>query len=375
MDYVKKYSRILLNIWIPLMLWILACILIPKLLSFFMPFVIGWLLAMMANPLVRMMEKHIKLTRKYGSVVITVAALALVITLIYLVIIKLAGELSGFISDFPRIYGTVSADVKEAWSQIEHLFEFLPQKLQDSLTQFTENLGSMVTALVQDFAMPTVEVAGNVAKKIPNALVYFIITILSSYFFLAEREVILEFIKKHMPKAVHDYMGYFKKDVKHLIGGYFAAQFKIMFVVAVVLAVGFFILQVDYAALLAVLVAILDFLPIFGTGTVLIPWAVLKVLSGEYAFAAGLALLYVATQVVRQLIQPKIVGDTMGIPPLMTLFLLFLGFKFKGIAGMILAVPVGLVVINLCKYGAFDSIIVNVKILIHDIQEFRKQKE
>ena len=153
------------------------------------------------------------------------------------------------------------------------------------------------------------------------------------------------------------------------------AQFRIMFVVAAILAAGFLILQIPYSLLLAVLIALLDFLPVFGTGTVLIPWAVIKLLTGEYYLAAGMGLLYVLTQVVRQAIQPKIVGDSMGLSPLTTLFLLYIGFKVSGLGGMILAVPIGLVFFNLYKYGIYDSMIDNLKIFIHDIQEFRKKRE
>ena len=143
---------------------------------------------------------------------------------------------------------------------------------------------------------------------------------------------------------------------------------------ALILAVGVVVLGVKWGLLLAVLIAILDFLPLFGTGTALFPWALVKALSGEWAFAAGLILLYILTQVVRQIIQPKIVGDTMGLPPLSTLFLLYLGFKLHGISGMILAVPAGLVVVNLYQYGAFDSLIRNVKLLIQEVNRFRKEE-
>ena len=145
-----------------------------------------------------------------------------------------------------------------------------------------------------------------------------------------------------------------------------------MFVVAAILAAGLMILGVKYSLVLAVLIAVLDFLPIFGTGTVLLPWAVVKLFSAEYPYAAGLILIYITTQVVRQIIQPKIVGDSMGLPPLITLFLLYMGYKVKGIAGMILAVPIGLIFINFFKYGAFDSMIENTKMLIKEVDKFRK---
>lgn len=372
MEAVKKYTKIILNILIPLAgIW-LVCIWGPKLLRFFLPFVIGWILAMIANPLVRFLESRLKIVRKHGSAIIVVLVLAGIIGILYLLISKLVIEMIGFTKNLPVLYETVTIEVKNAMQNFEHLFLRLPADVQNTINRFSENIGEYMGILVQKLASPTVTVAGNVAKGIPGALVNSIITILSSYFFIAERDKILEFWKNHAPESGSKYLSFLKKDIRHLIGGYFLAQFRIMFIVGTVLAAGFLILGVDYALLLAVLIAVLDFLPLFGTGTALIPWSLVKLLSGEYAFAAGLALIYVLTQVLRQIIQPKIVGDTMGLPPLLTLFFLYIGFKFNGISGMILAVPLGMVALNLYEYGMFDSMIENIRILIHDINEFRK---
>ena len=159
------------------------------------------------------------------------------------------------------------------------------------------------------------------------------------------------------------------KDARTLIGGFFLAQFKIMFVIAIVLVIGMLILGVPYGIFLGIGIAILDFLPMFGTGTALIPWAVVKLFTGEYGYAVGLIVLYVLTQGIRQVIQPKIVGDSMGLPPLATLFFLYLGFKFRGIAGMIIAVPIGILFIRFYEYGAFDGLIRNVKLLAEEIRK------
>ena len=107
----------------------------------------------------------------------------------------------------------------------------------------------------------------------------------------------------------------------------------------------------------------------FGTGTALIHWAVVRLFTGEYGYALSLVILYVLTQGIRQVIQPKIVGDSMGLPPLATLFFLYLGFKFRGIAGMIIAVPVGILFIRFYGYGAFDGLIRNVKLLSEEIRK------
>ena len=371
MEGVKKYLRIILNIIIPLTGLYLVCVWGPRVLGFFIPFVIGWMIALIANPLVRFLEKRLKIVRKHGSMLIIAGVLALIISLLYFVLGKAYVEIREFIGDLPALYDSAAAEIRGAVQNGNRMFEFLPDEFRTAVMQFTENIGTYVGDLVSKAAAPTVEIAGNVAKGIPNVLVNTVITILSSYLFIAEQDKILAWMRRYAPKFVLRYAEYLKKDARGVIGGYFLAQFRIMFVVAGILAVGFLFLKVKYGLLLAVLISLLDFLPVFGTGTALFPWAAVKLFTGEYTYAAGLLILYVVTQVSRQLIQPKIVGDSMGLLPLLTLFLLYLGFKVKGIAGMILAVPIGLIFINFYKYGAFDSLIKNVKLLIRELNAFR----
>ncbi|HIX24379.1 MAG TPA: sporulation integral membrane protein YtvI [Candidatus Lachnoclostridium avicola] len=375
MESVKKYVRILLNIVIPVAEILLVLYLGPKLLRFFLPFVIGWILAMIANPLVQFLEKRLKLVRRHSSMIIVIAVLAGLIGLIYLVASRLITEGISFAQDLPAIIEGVAEEVRQAMGRFEGLFLRLPEEVRNTIYQTTENVDDYVGMIIQRLTPTTVSAAGSVAKSIPNILVYSVVTVLSSYFFIAEREGILRFWLKYMPDGALRYYRFLKKDVKKLIGGYFLAQFRIMFVVALILAAGLFVLQVKYSLLWAVLIAVLDFLPVFGTGTVLIPWAVIKVISGEYAFAAGLALIYVLTQVVRQIIQPKIVGDTIGLSPLTTLLFLYLGYRWAGLGGMIVAVPIGMFVFNLYEFGMFDSLIDNLKLFVHDVNEFRKKKE
>ena len=371
---MKRCFRMILNIVIPLLGLCLVIFLVFRLLHFFMPFVVGWILALLANPLVRFLERRVKLVRRHGSMLIIIAALAIVIGLFYGAGLLVYREMGSFLADAPEIYQSVIAEIEDALQNGRKLAEYFPQNLQPPLLAFSDNLDGLFGKLVSRAAEPTVQIAGHVAKSIPNLLVNMVIIILSSYLFLADRESIMRWLKEHLPAFVFRYIEYMKRDAKGLIGGYFLAQFRIMCVVALILAAGFLVLGVRYGVLLAFLTAILDFLPIFGTGTVLFPWAVVKLFAGEYAYATGLILLYILTQVVRQIIQPKIVGESMGLPPLMTLFLLYLGFKLRGLTGMILAVPVGLVFINFYKYGAFDSMIRNFRMLMESIQKFRREE-
>jgi hypothetical protein len=139
------------------------------------------------------------------------------------------------------------------------------------------------------------------------------------------------------------------------------------------LVIGFAILQVDYALLIALGIAFLDFLPFFGTGTVMVPWAIIKILSSDYKMAIGLLIIWGIGQLARQLIQPKIVGDSVGMPPLPTLFLLYIGYKLGGVVGMIV-VPIGLIALTMYQEGALQTTKDSVKILTAGINHFRRLK-
>ena len=105
----------------------------------------------------------------------------------------------------------------------------------------------------------------------------------------------------------------------------------------------------------------------------MIPWAVYKVLIGDLKTAVVLLIIYVVTQAARQMLQPQLVADSMGMNPLVTLILLYIGYRVSSVIGMILAVPIGMVIINMCQAGAFDYIFDDVKILLGGILKLREE--
>ena len=195
---------------------------------------------------------------------------------------------------------------------------------------------------------------------------------MSSYFFISEREEVVTWVKQIAPKSVTERMIMVIDNLKYAVGGYFKAQFKIMGIVGIILFVGFLVMRIEYAVFLALIIAVLDFLPMLGTGTVMIPWALYLVLCGNLPLAVGLVILYAVTQVTRQLIQPKMVSDSIGIDTLTTLVFMFIGWRAAGLIGMIVAVPVGLIILKLSEAGAFDHILKSIKELREDIHTLRR---
>lgn len=371
----RPYWKVIVSLAFSLVSTILFIYLGFRLLMFFMPFVVGWFIAYIASPVVNWLERKIRLVKKLGSALIIIGVLTAVVLLIYLAGSRLWREIAVLIQDLPEMYEELEQGLGEIGNSTRGIFERLPAGIQNGWHMFTSNLDESVGGIMGKISEPTVTAAGNFAKKIPSVLIATIVTFISAYFFIAERDEVISWSKKVMPDAIVKRMTMVVDNLKYAVGGYFKAQMKIMVVVFFLLLVGFLILGVHFNFLLALLIAFLDFLPFFGTGTALIPWALYKFMTGDYKMTAGLLILYGITQLVRQLIQPKLVGDSMGMKPLVTLVFLYVGYRAGGVFGMIFAVPAGLIAINLYRAGAFDYILVDMKILLEGILSLRNQNE
>lgn len=368
----RPYWKVIVSLAFSLVGTILFIYVGVKALFYFMPFVIGWFLSFIASPLVVFLEKRLKIIKKLGSAIIIIAVLAACIGLIYLAVSRIWGEVSSLIQDFPSMYRDLEKGFRQIGERTSQIFALLPGNVQEGLNTFAANLDETMSGIISSISEPTVAAAGNFAKRIPSILISFIVTIISAYFFIADRENIILWAKKIFPKPIVERMTMVTDNLKYAVGGYFKAQFKIMAVVFAILLVGFGIMGVHFSVLLAIGIAFLDFLPFFGTGTALLPWALYELLTGDYRRVVALAVLYAVTQLVRQLIQPKLVGDSMGLNPLFTLVLLYAGYRAGGILWMILAVPIGLLVVNLYKAGAFDYILDDVRILADGVLSLRR---
>ncbi len=340
--------------------------------KFFIPFVIGWFIASIANPVVCWLDKRLKIKKKLGSAIMIVVVLGAIIALSYWLISVLIRELGSLISNMPAMYEDLKVQFAEVSNNMNKYLNMLPKGLKNGLNSLVSNLGGLVADLLKQLGEPTVNFAGGVAKSIPSVIIGTFVTVLSAYFFVADREVVVAWFKKMTPKPVYDRLTMVGTNLKTSVGGYFKAQFKIMLVVAAILLVGLAILKVKYALLFALLIAFVDFLPFFGTGAVFVPWCIYTLFDGDFKRFIILLVLYVTTQVVRQTIQPKLVGDEVGLNPLPTLVFIYIGYRLGGVLWMILAVPIGIILINMIEAGAFDYIFNDVKILIQGIKSLRE---
>ena len=372
MENTRPYWKVIVSLTFSLLATALVIGFGVAAIRIFVPFVIGWIISCIANPVVYWLDKKLKIKRKLGSALIIVLVIGAVIGLAYLIISMLVREIGGWIVSLPVVFDSVTNEMKELSDGLSVFWRVLPESVKDAGKSFVDNLGNALGGLAANLSEPTMSLAGDVAKQIPSIVIGAFMVILSAYFFVADREAVLVWAKKVTPEAIYTRALAAVSYFKFAVGGYFIAQFKIMAVVSTILFICLSLLRVEYAIVLAILVGFLDFLPFFGTGTVFVPWCIYTVLTGNYMRALFLLIIYVTTQVVRQLIQPKLVGDEVGLKPLPTLLFIYIGYKLGGFLWMILAVPLGMIIINMYKTGAFDYILDDVKILVNGIKSLRE---
>ena len=172
---------------------------------------------------------------------------------------------------------------------------------------------------------------------LPDWGLFLFTTGLATYFTSAGRPALLAFLRRQAPPSWRPALRTGCRRFRATAGGWLKAQGMLMLITFGELTLGFLFLGVDLSILLAALTALVDALPVFGTGTVLIPWALLELLSGRFSMALGLFVLYLIVSLVRSLLEPKLVGDRVGLPPLAALLCMYVGFRAFGVVGMVLS--------------------------------------
>ena len=374
---LKEKTLLYLKIVVNLILCILTAVLViwlgPKLISFFLPFVIAIIVSAIANPLVNFLEKKVKILRKHSSAVIIVLVLAVLFAVIYLLIWSILQGLQSLFGELDNIIATFLGFLDDFRLALTNLSISLPDSLHETISSLDASIETALTGFATDLMEQiNLSAAGSYLNSALNILILIIISILATYFVMIDRNQLALIISRAVPTSIQQYYHVVMDNIKTAVGGYLKTQLKLMLIIMLALFVGFKLLDVEYALLLAFITSILDFLPVFGTGTIIGPWVVFELISGDYLYAVFLIIIYLVCLLLKQLLQPKIMGDSVGLSPLYALFFMFVGYRINGIIGMIIGIPVGMILLSFYRAGFFNRILKGFKIIIHDINEFRK---
>ena len=343
------YLDIIMELLVILAGALLLIFVLPKAIVFLWPFVAGWIISMMAHPVIEYLEKKVKLPKKFGSAILIAAVITGIIVVLYFAVRGIALQVIGFIQDAPDIRHEIMRQGMIFQKKIEQFLSILPPSFGKQFDQWSGSIGDLFKKAASSAGDYGVAHAGGVAKGVTSGLLGLVVMLFAAYMFSLEREKLIAWYEKCIPGFVKHKINVFMKNSVGVLVSYCLAQLKIMIVIIAILWIGFFIAGIGHSFIYSVLVGIVDIFPILGTGTVIIPWAIFKLITGDI-----LLIIYAICLVLKQVLQPKMMGDSMGISALTTIFLIYVGLKFGGLGGMLLALILGMFVINLYRLGVFD---------------------
>lgn len=305
------------------------------------PFLIAFIIAMVLEPLVKFFMYRFKMERKIACWLTLLIGLGGVGSIIVMIVIKFIGQIRQLIQSLPDIYYLVYEQVLIYAERGTLLYQALPTEVADYIKNLSISLAKNGGQFINGFVRGVFNTAGS----IPATIFFTIITLLSIYFFMVDRETIITTVSTRLPKHWYNRMVSIKGDLLNALVAYVKAQLIMMSITFVELYIGFSILRVEYALALAVIIAILDALPIVGTGGILIPWTIFEFITGHTKAGILLLVLYLIVVFVRQMLEPKIVSSQIGIHPLFTLAGMYIGLQLFGVIGFILG-PISILILR-----------------------------
>lgn len=327
------------NPWVRSILWAaaVACglLVIRFILPLSLPFLVGLAAALCAEPLTKLLSK--KLPRALAAGVSMAAVYGAICAGVYFAGRQLLLELNRLTGQLPELAEGAGRLVTQAQTWLYGLAEEAPENLRLQMRQGIDELMGSGADLAQSAAATILSAASRMILRLPDTLIFLVTTITSGFLISAKLPRLRPWLRDRLPARWRKRVGALLANVKQNLGGWLRAQCKLVGLTFCILLAGFFILRVNHPVVTAVVVTLVDALPVLGVGTVLLPWAAVALLQGGTALAIGLSSLYAVTVLARSALEPRLVGRQLGLSPLVTLAAIYIGFQLWGVMGMILA--------------------------------------
>ena len=342
LNYIYKVIRKVLNI----VIIIIGIYIGIKMSVFYMPFLIAFLISLMIEPAIKKLMKKTKMTRKMSSIIIFLIVFSIIIG-------SVIWGTTTLISESTNLLQALNIYIDKAYTQIQdaigkmsitkisvskNVLNLMQDTSKELLVKVSKWLTGFLTKLI------------DMITSIPTIGIYMVITILSLYFICTDRIYILDFMEQHMPKKWVQKIGIHIREITRNLGGYLKAQMILILVSFVISVIGLYIfkfvgMNVKYPLLIALAIGFVDALPILGSGSVMVPWAIISALNGDLRLGVSILILWIIMSLVRQFLEPKIVSGKIGIHPIFTLIAMYTGFKVMGVMGMLVG-PIVLIIIK-----------------------------
>lgn len=342
---IEKYLHMILRLLAYLTIALISYFGLKLVFTYFMPFVAALILSFIIEPTVKFFQKF-KLKRGISVVLSILLFLGGFIAASIFAITRIVSELMKLYNRLPNYYDRLYKLSAEIIQQATNLYLQLPTEALNIIQDVLRSIFTKITA----FLSYTTTWLINVLTTLPSTLIFFIITLIATFFLTKDKYLIRDFVFRQLPASWGTKLTSLKTDLFGALIGFLKAQSIILTITFFESFIGLTLIGIDYAFILAIIIALIDILPVLGTGSIYVPWAITNFIMGNFRLGVSLLVLYGIITVVRYMIEPKIVGQQLGIHPVVTLISMFAGLKLMGAAGLILG-PTTVVALKACQHA------------------------
>lgn len=330
----------------------LIYILFRYVIYYIMPFLIGFGIAFLLRPIIKRLTNLTHGYEKLWSTLVILLFYATIGTFFTLLALKGFSFLQTFVSDIPRLYQQqIEPFLNDSLSNVESVWKGLDITTAQAIQSFMDGLQNSISTMVTSFSKGVVSMFTDFAKSLPNVVVSFFFAIISSFFFNADYQKIIVFLTSQLSHRGQHIVFTIRHYFTETIGKFIIAYAKIMSLTFIELSIGFHIIGVENAFVIAFLIAIFDVLPVLGTGGIMIPWILISFLNSHIKLGVGLIIVYLVVTIIRNILEPRIVGKQIGLHPLLMLLCMYLGARLFGILGIFILPIMILILQNLNDTG------------------------
>ncbi len=345
-NFFKKNIKLILII----VCGAIGILILYKLLPYFAPFIVALIFSFLMEPLISLLMKRLRLKRKAAASLSLFVMIVGIAFIVYGIIINLVNEVKGLLNSLPGLANDLTNNISPLIQSLNEILLWIPEELSTNLYDILKQLTSSISTILESI----VKGVYSTAASLPQILIFVIITILATFFFASDKDKISSFIRSFLPGDWVNKFSRFKNDMLSSVFKLLQAYIIILLITMTELWIGLSVIGINYSLLLAIVIGIIDILPVLGTGTVLIPWSIYSFVSGDIRAGASLIILYFIILIVRQVLEPKIIGQQIGVHPLVTLMFMYVGLRVAGVAGLLLG-PIVLLMIKIILPGIFTG--------------------
>lgn len=335
---------LILIIIIALSMWILFLSL---------PLIFAIITTLILEPSVKFFEKKLKGRRKPSVLIVFILFIFLLGISNYFLVTKVVTEAVQLAENTPLYINEINQLWFKAEKRLMSASEDLPTEVVMEISNQVEDLLSkMKVGLTEKVNFENIT---NTIKNIPNYLVSFLVYLIALFLFMLELPNLKARIYSHFTPKTADRVSFMTSRLSYVIFGFFKAQFLVSIIIFVVSLIGLLIIVPDVALIMSLIIWVIDFIPLIGSIVVMGPWALYQLFTGDISLGSQLAVLAAVLLIIRRTVEPKVMGQHIGLSPLATLIAMYLGLKLFGVLGFIIG-PLVLIAFNSAREAGIIKI-------------------